>query len=275
LNGNFPRSSNGFAGISFLAALVLTAALLTSGTAFTQSNTDDSWQKHFEEVRQSLPPRSALPPLLDLSAPGAEAKARESAAGRAWERMWTGSMLSREIADPGVGPQIGPTSISRQFLDYAGQTPALPVRGSEVIALAEPISSSAHIAYTNRLVYSTFILKLLMVLKGQGENGIEPGDRIQIAEIGGTIRFRSGHLETFIRMHEGFVSVGKQYFFFLWKPIRSDKTFMTSEAWLVDGDSLFSVNNRGGNPAYDKGIPLKDFEAKVKVAIAKNENPNL
>ncbi|HWD99985.1 MAG TPA: hypothetical protein VG345_13140 [Bryobacteraceae bacterium] len=237
---------------------------------------DAAWQKYFDKIRELLTPHSALPPILDLSQPGARESAQATAAGHAWERKYTGSMLAREITDPGVGPEIGPESISTRIIDYVGRRWAIPAVNCEAVLRVKPVATAAHLAWTNRLVYSTFTLAILEVMKADKKMGITPGGQIRAAEFGGTLRFPSGHLETFFTVGEGFMGLQREYFVFLWKPVRSDNTWMTSEAYLIQDGLVFPIRTEMWTEQElanrEKGIPEKDFEGKVKAAIAKNVN---
>jgi hypothetical protein len=264
--------------IGSLAAVSAVTALLLSSVATGQASRerDEAWQRHFEKVRDLLPLHSALPPMLDLADPGSTKSAQAAAAGRAWERKYTGSMLAREISDPGIGPDIGPGSISTRTVEYVGKRWAIPAASCEAILRVQPTASSAHITWTRRFVYSTFALNILDVFKGEKKQGLEKGGQLRAVQFGGTIRFPSRHLETFVTAGEGFMGLGKEYLVFLWKPIRSDNTWLTTEAYVIERDIVFPLITESWNAQelanHERGIPEKDFEAKVKAAIGKNVN---
>jgi hypothetical protein len=221
---------------------------------------------HNEKVLRLLPPNSALPPVLNLSQMGANVVR----ASRAWEKKFTGSMLSREITDPGTAPDVGFGSISTSTLEYAAHIWALPARSCTIIVIAKPIAGGAHLAYTRRLVYSTFTLEVLQVLKAERTKIVAVGDRISGAQFGGSLRFPSGHLETFVRTGEGFLEIGQSYILFLWKPIPSDEGYTIAEPYLIKDGTVFPAKTVADVSDYEKGVAFKDFEAKVKDAIARN-----
>jgi hypothetical protein len=111
------------------------------------------------------------------------------------------------------------------------------------------------------------------VLKGHGERGIRQSEQITLAQLGGTIRFPSGHMETFLLAKEGFMQLGQRYAVFAWKPLKSDSTYMADELYLVQNDVVFPVNLDAQQSSYS-GMPFTKFLAKVKAAIAKNINTN-
>jgi hypothetical protein len=251
------------------STLVLIIAFSAASVALTQYNREDAYQKHLEKVRQLLPPHSGLPPLLDLS----ESTANGGSASRDWENRFTGSMGVREHADPGTTDPSGKASISMTTTEFGGPMLAIPARDCDVVILAKPITSSVHMAYNHRFVYSTFTVEISEVLKGQGKRGIRQGEQITIAQLEGTIRFPSGHLETFLLAKEGFMQLGQRYAVFAWKPLKSDSTYMADEPYVVQNDVVFPVNLDAHESSYS-GMPFTKFLAKVKAAIARNVNTN-
>jgi hypothetical protein len=253
---------------SVSAALTVIGALFITSLSDGQSSRQDSYQKHLDEVRRLLPPNSALPPLLDLSKPNTET----AGASRAWENRFTGSMGVRPHLDPGV-KEAGLGSITTTTTEYGGPMLPLPARSCDTVVVATPIESSTHLAYNSRLVYSRFVLQIVQVLKGKTRGRMEAGGRIDAAQLGGTLRFPSGHVETFLLAREGFLSLGKRYLLFIWKPVRSDATYMIDEAYLIQSDQVFPIDLDSHEARYE-GMPFKEFEAKVKAAIAKNLDTN-
>jgi hypothetical protein len=251
------------------STLVLIIAFSAASVALTQDNREDAYQKHLEKVRQLLPPHSALPPLLDLSEPNANG----GGASRDWEDRFTGSMGVREHADPGMADPSGKGSISMTTTEYGGPTLAIPARNCDVVILARPITSNVHMAYNHRFVYSMFTVEISEVLKGQGKRGIRQGEQITLAQLGGAVRFPSGHLETFLLDKEGFMQLGQRYAVFAWKPLKFDSTYMADELYLVQNDVVFPVNLDAHESTYS-GMPFTKFLAKVKAAIAENINTN-
>jgi hypothetical protein len=260
------RQSNTF----IRSALVLILALSLAQTGLAEDNPEAPYQKHLAKIRRLLPRHSALPPLLDL----AQQSTNSNGAGRAWERRFTGSMLPREISDQGTAPPVGLGSITTSTVEFSTPIWALPARSCPVIVIAKAVRSSAHLASTHRLVYSTFTLEILEVIKTENRHVIQRGARMRAAQFGGTIRFPSGHVETFLRAGEGFLGLEKSYVLFLWRPIESDEVYMIAEPYLIEDDTVFPVKTLADVSAYENGVPLKDFEAKVKNAIQRKIDSN-
>jgi hypothetical protein len=133
-------------------------------------------------VRRLLPIHSGPPPLVILSNPDNNVPA----AGKKWEDHFFYNMGGQPLMDRGVPSLDEATSIVKSFLNFATPNPLLPVESCPVIAVAKPLKASAHMAYHHRLVYSTFEIELLHVLKGVSEkHGISEGGHVIVCSIGG------------------------------------------------------------------------------------------
>lgn len=175
----------------------------------------------------------------------------------------------REIVDPGLPSPAYATSLSLTTTEYVGGIYALPARKCDAVIMAEPISSNVRVAHNHRFVYSSFSLKVLQVYKARKNGEVRDDEQIIAVQFGGTVRFRSGHEATFVLDREGFMEPRKHYVLFIWKPIRSDDAYVVAEAYLVENDSVFPIKTLADIRSYD-GMPFKNFEVKVKAAIAKN-----
>jgi hypothetical protein len=244
-------------------------AAIAIGAASAQISPERAYQIQMNRVRHLLPPHSALPPLLDLS----KTSSIGGGASRKWENRFTGSMGVREISDPGLHGPGGPVSISTATTEYVGPIWALPARSCDAVVMGRIVADRAQLAYNRRFVYSLFSVEVLQVLKGNRKQGVREEERINATQLGGSVRFPSGHMETFILANEGFMELGSQYLLMLWKPIRSDDTYMVAESYLIQGGVTFPIKTLADVSRYD-GMPAKDFEAKVKAAIAKNIDTN-
>lgn len=214
-----------------------------------------------------LPPHSGLPPLLDLS----KSTLNDAAKDRAWESMFKGIMGSRTIADPGAPRASEVTSVATTFIDTVGRPSALPAKECDAVLIAKAVDSNVRFAHARTYIYSRFSLEVSQVLKRNNKASIREGERIVAVQLGGRVRFPSGHMETFILATQGFLEVGQEYVIFSWKPATSIDTYIASEAYLIQGDLVFPINTVADVSAYE-GMPLKDFEVKVRAAIAKNVN---
>ena len=187
--------------------------------------------------------------------------------------MFKKIMGTRAIADPGARQPSEATSVLTNFIDTVGQASALPVRSCDAVMIASPIRADVHISKDRTYVYSRFSLQVFEVLKRSKKADIQEESGIAAMELGGRIRFPSGHMETFILARHGFLEVGQKYLLFVWKPATSIDTYVASEAYLVQDDVVFPIGTVADASPYE-GMPLKDFETKVKAVIAKNVNSN-
>lgn len=250
------------------ARLILTPGIVIAIAAFAQSDRKHAYQAHIDKVRRLLPPHSALPPVLDLSKPNGE----NTGASRAWEDRFTGMMSVRAIKDPGIAYPSDAASIATTFTEYGAPVWALPVHDC-VVFIGEPMSSVSRLAYNYRFVYSTSVVRISDVLKTDRRAGVREGGKITVAQFGGTIRFPSGHVETFLMAQEGFIAVGHRYLFFVWKPVESDNTYVVAEVYLIEGGTVFPINLDAHELRY-AGMPFLKFQAKVRAAIANNVDTN-
>lgn len=223
-------------------------------------------ESFFEWVKKSLPERSAMPPVLDLSSGAPQPWNRN----RAWEEMYRNGvgMESREFTDPGTAPPSSPGSLLTTTTDQVGTRIALPAHGSSAVVVGKVISAEAHLAFDKHLVYSSYVLDTKQVLKPATKRFLSSHRRIEVLSFGGGIRFPSGHLEYVIIHNGGFMAKGKEYLFFLWKPIRHMDAYTIAAVYLLEDGVVYPISvNKSG--AFDR-TPVPKFEAAVKSAIADN-----
>lgn len=248
-------------------------ALLVAGLVSAQVSQEEPFQPTAETYAElthhfleRLPPHSGPPPLLDLSHPDNAVPA----AGKKWEDKFSYSMGGGPVLDPGARTREEATSILTSTIDYAGRSPRLLAKSCSVIVIGKPLKASAHLASNRRFIYSTFEVELLQVLKGTSKkNGIVEGAHIIAAQLGGAVRFTSGHQVDAMETNEGFLNLGKEYVLFLWQPVKSSETYMTADAYLLEDGRIYAITIHSGESHYD-GTQSEDFLRKVKNAIAKN-----
>ncbi len=247
--------------------LLVSLGLSQESSPLSEQVLQDAYSAHLKRVRKMLPPHSGLPPLLDLS----KSALNDAAKDRAWERMFNGTMGTRVITDPGAPRLSQVTSVATTFIDTVGRPAALPAQECDAVLIAKAFGSDVRFAHTHTYVYSLFSLEVSQVLKRNNKARIREGEKIVAVQLGGRILFPSGHMETFILAAQGFLEVGREYVIFIWKPAKSIDTYIASETYLIQGDLVFPINTVADVSAYE-GMPLKDFEAKVRAAISKNVN---
>ena len=253
-----------------LTALITAPGQTSPGGKISDREMQDAYSRHFAEIRQMLPPHSALPPLLDLT----KSKIDDSSKDRAWEKPYDLAVRAGGIVDPGVPSPSQATSTATTFIDTVGQPDALPERNCEAVVIGEPIASEVRISPNRELVYSRFSVKLLSVLKSKKKSGIREGSVIVAVQIGGSVRFPSGHLTTFVLVDRGFMELKKQYVLFIWRPPKSSQTYMVAQSYLIENGLVFPIQTKADISAYEGGMPVDKFEAKVKSAIAQNIDTN-
>jgi len=212
-----------------------------------------------------LPPHSGLPPLLDLMQEQDQVKSDKD---RAWEDRFKGLGM-QDVSDLGVPGPSEATSIDTTFVDGVGRPSALPARGSEAIVIATVTAASARVAYTHTIVYSQYCLRISKVLKGKSKAGFREGRQVVAVQFGGRVLVPSGHMTSYIMPGHGFLDVGKQYVVFIWTPPHT-KTFTIANPYLIQDGLVFPLNTEPDVSAYKNGMSIRNFETRVKNAIAKN-----
>ena len=255
--------------ILFFLVVGLGVSQESSSNSLSGQTLKDAYSAHLSRVRKMLPPHSGLPPLLDLS----KSASNDSEKDCAWESTFKGIMGTRAIIDPGARPPSEATSVLTNFIDTVGQAFALPAQICDAVVIASPISADVYISQDHTYVYTRFSLRVSEVLKRSKKANVEDGSEIAAVQIGGRIRFPSGHMATFILARHGFLDLGQKYLLFVWKPAKSTNIYVASEAYLIKDGAVFSISTVGDASAYE-GMPLQDFETKVKAVIAKNANSN-
>ena len=253
-----------FTGAALMVGLGLSQE--SSHGDVSQLMLQDAYSAHLRRVQAMLPAHSGLPPLLDLT----QHQSDEGKKDRAWEDRYSGIGLSRGISDPGVAAPSEVTSIATTFIDGVGRPSALPAKHCEAILIATPVLAESKMAYTRTFVYSRYMLKIEKILKGKQKNGFRTGGQIQAVELaGGRVRFPSGHMTSFIRPGYGFLDVEKRYVLFIWTPPHT-QTYTIANPYAIQDGLVFPLETVPNVSAYQKGMPVQQFEARVKAAIAKN-----
>ena len=260
------RSAIGVSAV-WLSAVLFGPAGSAQEDHFKNWTLQDYYTLHAKHLREVLPPHSGLPPIVDLS----KETPPEHPKDHAWELRSSELMGSKKLTDRGITGLVGPTTTMTIIVD-GDPAFALPAQSQDVI-IAKPTASEVRIAFNHKLVYSQFDLEVLQVLKGDAKQGLYPGAHISSFQLGGMIRFPSGHEEAFVFVHYGFLEIGKKYIIFLWKLNRHVESYGIATPYLIENDTVFPIRLDDATIVYS-GMPLQTFEAKVKQAIAKNIDTN-
>jgi hypothetical protein len=255
-----------------VTALCLAAILSVSFSSaqeklFKDSTLQDYYELHAKHLKEMLPPHSGLPPILNLSKRTRIGHPKD----HAWELRSSELMSSKQLIDPGLTGPGGPTTTMTIIVD-GDPNFALSAKSYDVI-VARPTASEVRIAFNDKLVYSHFDLEVLQVLKGDAKHGLYSGAHISSFQLGGMIRFPSGHEEAFILIHNGFLEIGQKYILFLWKINCHVESYGIATSYFIENKAVFPIRLDDATLSYS-GMPLQTFEAKVKQAIAKNIDTN-
>lgn len=179
----------------------------------------------------------------------------------------------RIVADKGIPRPFDVTATSFTTIDVFGRIYSLPAKSSSMVVIAKPIAGKVCIPQSRRYVYTEFRLDISKEFQKGNEKKQQDSPKqkqVTAAQFGGSVRFPSGFLETYLLNLEGFVEIGKEYVLFMWKPIPSDDTLVIAQAYLLENGMIFPVSANGDAQTVYTNMLFPEFEAKVKAVVAKN-----
>ncbi|MGH9653282.1 MAG: hypothetical protein ACRD6B_07430 [Bryobacteraceae bacterium] len=236
----------------------------------------EAYAKHNANVRQLLPKYSGPPLLLDLSHRRIEDGMCDPEQHAAWEARFNGIMSGAYITDRGISRPSEATATALTTIDTFGPIYSLPARDA-VVVVARPIAGRVCIPQRRSYVYTKFTLQVLKDFRpGNSSKKLpQPTKQVTAVEFGGSVRFPSGFLETFLLDQRGFMEVGKKYVLFMWKAASPDDRLVISQAYLIQDGLVYPVNTDGdGQKGYTK-MPLAEFEGAVQAAVDRNIDTDL
>jgi hypothetical protein len=248
-----------------------------AGRDLREQQLEDAYAKHDAKIRQLLPPYSGPPLLLDLSH-GRDDGVCDPEQHAAWEKHFNGIMDDTYVVDRGFSDPADATATTFTTTDTFGPIYSLPAKRSFAIVIAQPLAGRVCIPQSRNYVYTKFTLRVLKEFRKGKDNRREESqktDQLTAVEFGGSVRFRSGFLETFLLNQEGFVQIGKQYVLFMWKAVPSDDMLVISQAYLIQDGLIFPVSSNGDAQTVYTKMPLPEFEAKVQAAVERNADLDL
>ncbi|MGH9439545.1 MAG: hypothetical protein ACRD22_17105 [Terriglobia bacterium] len=265
-----------------IAAAVLAVVVASLGvgqqTLGTQQSREkliqEAYAKHGVKIRHLLPPYSGPPSLLDLYQRRLEDGMCNPEQHVRWESNFNGIMSGHAIVvDHGFSKPAYATATTFVTTDTFAPIYSLPAKRSFTVVLAKPTAGKVCISQSRRYVYTKFTLKVFKEFqkgKSRRKQAQRKSGQITAVDFGGTVRFPSGYLETFLLNHEGFLEVGEKYVLFMWKPVPSDDTLVISQAYLIRDGFVFPVDADGDAQTVYTKMPLPEFEAKVEAAVRRN-----
>ena len=255
----------------FIPSICLSQQPPATGEAWNRQ-VQEQYSKHDVKIRHTLPPYSGMPLVLDLFHKHLEDGMCDPEQHVAWETHYKGIMAEGPVADLGLSKLAEAAALHFTIIDTFAPSYSLPANDSLVV-IAKPIAGRVCIPQNRHYVYTKFTLEVLKEFqKGKEAEQQEPvgGKQITAVEFGGTVRFPSGFLETFLLNERGFMEVDEQYVLFLWKQIPADNTYVVLQAYLIQDGLVFPVNANGDAQTVYTKMPLAEFEAKVKTAVERN-----
>jgi hypothetical protein len=264
------------------ALLICLLAVLPAALAQNQQKTStadnrdqliqEQYAKHDAKIRNLLPPYSAMPLVLDLFHKSVEDGMCDPERHLQWEAHFDGTMGAR-VADLGIREPNDATGTTFTTIDTFAPTYSLPAKGCSLIAIATPISGRVCISQSGHTVYTKYTLQISNEFRKRtkkDQRETETKKQVTAVEFGGTIRFPSGYVETYLLNHSGFMEIGKSYVLFLSSPIPSDPTFVEVQGYLIQDGLVFPIASDGDAQTVYTKMPFAEFEAKIKEAVKRN-----
>ena len=228
------------------------------------------YAEHNEGIRKALPPYSSMPALLDLTGRTMQDAFCDPDAHSKFEDKFKFIMGGRPFTDVGVPNPKEWTSTALTTIDYVNGFKALPVEGISGVIMARVRSSRVCLSRDLQLVYTRFRLEITDQFLKKKQRAL-PAE-VDAAEFIGSVLYPSGQLTTFLIDNSGSLSAGKEYVLFLWQPIRDDKTFVESEAYLVQDGRVYPTETKSSAAKNYTGMALAEFRKKVQAAVDKRKD---
>lgn len=143
-----------------LLVFISSQAQQPSGERDLSKQLKDGYGKHDINVRQSLPPYSGPPFLLDLSHRRLEDGMCDPEQHVAWETRFNGIMASDTVIGDRGFSQPEDAATATTTIDTFAPVYSLPAKGSDEIVIAKPISGRVCIPRSRHYVYTKFTLEV-------------------------------------------------------------------------------------------------------------------
>lgn len=187
--------------------------------------------------RLSLPSHSALPPQSDVT----EQKHLPNLGIQKWEELVRG-FYPTAVVDPGL-TEHGAETLRRTFIDYVGPANPVPSKESSAVVIGTVTDARAVLAAHQTAVYTAYAFDVQTSI---GKSDLIGGSRrlsLTALQLGGTLRFPSGHVRHFIINDVGFLSRGGQYLLFLRSTDALSATYQILVAYLISGSQVFPLSD--------------------------------
>jgi hypothetical protein len=151
------------------------------------------------------------------------------------------------VVDPGTQDH-GPETVRMTYVDTIENLAPLPTDQSSAVVVADIRTAHAAIASHGTAVYTMYEADVSSWIKSSSPK------TITLFQLGGTIRFPSGHIRHFLISDQGFLSPGGRYLLFL-SALDDGPSWKILTAYLVSGGQVFALSDNG--PQSDlNGLPL-------------------
>jgi hypothetical protein len=230
----------------FLAAIILTTLLVIKGQ---------------KQVEKEYEPDVSQFPTLDYSHRKVLTE-KQKARSKKYN-----SKQSRVITEDTTQDSTSFTS------DWSFNLPALPVKVSSTVIIADVTDAQAYLSDDETKIYSEFVVQIHRVLKNEHKAPLKVGDSVVLERSGGRVRFPSGKIALSVIAHQDMPRIGRRYLFFLTHngPDHSDNegSYILTGYELRDG-RVFPLDKQGaGHPGNSyKGTSEMLLLNDLSVALA-------
>lgn len=144
--------------------------------------------------------------------------------------------------------------------------PPLPVSQSDVVALGKMTEAMAYLSNDKKDIYSEFTVQIEGILKDESGLQLTPGATLTAEREGGSVRFLSGHIQSYKLSGQGVPRVGSRYVFFL-KHNGQDQDFLLLTAFELRSGGVAPMDKVARQSVY-AGLDEQSFLHEVRSAIA-------
>jgi hypothetical protein len=161
--------------------------------------------------------------------------------------------------------EITETKIITEAESWIETLPAIPVSQSDIVLKGTISDSRAYVSANKTNIYSEFDVSVKKLLLVKEKGAARATENISINRVGGSLRFSSGHVQTYMLSGEGCPESGKTYVFFL-KRNDTLKGFLLLTAYEVTDEKVYPVDNIPSQLDY-RGKTLIQFLNEINGAL--------
>ncbi len=138
--------------------------------------------------------------------------------------------------------EISEVKIITQAESWIESLPAIPIDQSDIVLKGTVKDSHAFLSANKTGVYSEFNISVEKLIFSRAKETALMNENISVNREGGSVRFASGHVQTYILSGEGCLRKGKNYVLFL-KRNETFKGFLLLTAYEIADAKIFPIDD--------------------------------